>query len=417
MLGEKLSFLWRDIFWWWAKIFLGTPLRFFFHIQSEGKRGFPPRGQPAFLLANHTNTVDPFMIADSINRPIRYVVTDEYFRYKVSRTLLGWVKGIPKTKNIPDSVTMRILLRAVKRGEIIGVFPEGKRNWDGETLPLGDTIPRLIKKLKIPAICVRQRGSYLSWPRWSNWPRRGRVIFDFSYLFENPDEVPEDEREIKRRIEEKLFYSELEDPEVIKHIFTSPTVAEHLELRLWLCPHCLRFFTLKSEKRNLFCTACGARWRFVGNGTFQLNKVGEPLAVGARNFKRYIDWTRWNDAQTMPMLADRKKQGKDTLVSLPAMMWSVPTETGRDRDFEYKGEGTASLAPGFRMVFVRSKDGKVLFDTPLTQMKGPGITWNHKFEFFGEDMAYRFTFFGQSAYFWHFLTQELDKSKSKGDLR
>jgi hypothetical protein len=92
-------------------------------------------------------------------------------------------------------------------------------------------------------------------------------------------------------------------------------------------------------------------------------------------------------------------------------MWSAPTETGRDRDFQLQGKGSASLTPDLRMVFVREGDGRLLFDAPLTELKGPGITWNHKFEFFDEDTAYRFTFFGQSAYFWHFLTQELDKSK------
>ena len=417
MLGEKLSFLWRDIFWWWAKIFLGPLLRFFFHIQSEGKRRFPPRGQPAFLLANHTNTVDPFIIADFINRPIRYVVSDEYFRYKVSRILLRWVKGIPKTKNIPDSVTMRMLLRAIKRGEVIGIFPEGARNWDGETIPLEDTIPRLVKKLKMPVICVKQRGSYLSWPRWTNQLRRGRIIFEFSYLFENPAIIPDDVNEIKCRIEEKLIYSELEDPRVTRYVFDIPRAAEHLELRLWLCPHCKRFFVLESKDKYLYCTACGARWRFIGNGTFQLNKLGEPLAPGARNFRRYIDWARWNDALTLPMLLERKRQGKDPLIFLPAKMWSAVTETGRNRDFNIQGEGTASLTPDFRMVFTLDGDNKPLLDLPLTGMKGVNIAWNQKFEFFDEGTAYRFTFFGQSAYFWHFLTQELDKSKSKGGHR
>jgi 1-acyl-sn-glycerol-3-phosphate acyltransferase len=406
MFREWLSFLWRDILWWWIKIVFGPPLRLFFRTQARGKKPFPAHGKAAFLLANHTNTVDPFMIADFINRPIRYVVTDEYYRYKVSRTLLRWAKGIPKTKSIPDSVTMRMLLKGVKQGGIIGVFPEGRRNWDGETLPLDDTIPRLVKKLRLPVICVRQRGSYLSWPRWSNWPRRGRVIFDFSYLFENPEEIPQDEAKIKRRIEEKLSYSELEDPEITKHIFASPRIAEHLELRLWLCPHCLRFFTLKSEKEHLFCTSCGASWRFIGNGTFQLERQGEPC-TDSRNFKYYIDWARWNDAQTLPILLDRKKQGRDPLVSTPAKMWSVPTETGRDRDFQLQDDGMAALSPDFRMVFVRNQDRKPLFDAPIAELKGPGVTWNHKFEFFLPGMAYRFTFYGQSAYFWHLLAMKL----------
>jgi len=404
-LRERLSFLWRDIFWWWVKLTFGLPLRLFFHIQSQGKRRFPPPRQAAFLLANHTNFIDPFMLAAFINRPIRYVVSDEYFRYSITRTLLKWLKGIPKTKYIPDSVTMRMLLSAAKRGEIIGVFPEGARNWDGETVPLNETIPRLVQKLKLPVICVRQRGSYLSWPRWTNTPRRKRILFRFSYLFENPEQIPEDPTEIKRAIEKELVYSELEDPWVTNQIFDHPRVAEHLELRLWLCPHCRRFFVLTSERRHLNCTACGARWRFIGNGSFKLQRVGAPLAPGARNFKRYLDWVHWNDAETLRILDDLRKRKARELVRLPARMWSAPTETGRERDFRPRGDGIAVLTPDFRMRF--EMDGEPVLDVPLVEMKGANVALNHKFEFFLPGMAYRFTFFGQSAYFWHFLTKVL----------
>ncbi len=407
-LRDDLSSLWRDVFWWWFKIFVAPPLRWFFHGQSEGKKNFPPPGQAAFLLANHTHLLDSFMIADVFNRPIRYVISDEYFRYKITRTLLGWVKGIPKTKNIPDSVTMRILLKAVRRGDVIGVFPEGARNWDGETAPLEDTVPRLVQKLKIPVICVRQRGSYLSWPRWANQPRRKRIIFSFSYLFERPEDVPDDPAEIKRMIEEKLTYSELEDPGVTRHVFDHPRVAERLELRLWLCPHCMRFFSLRSKQRHLSCNHCGARWEFTGNGTFKLKRPGEPLSPGAKNFKRYIDWVHWNDAETVKIFDElRKKKGKK-LISLPATMWSAVTETGRDRDFQLKGDGIATLTSDFRMRFSTDRGKKVLLNIPLIDMRGANIAWNHKFEFFFEGVAYRFTFFGQSAYFWHFLTKKAE---------
>ncbi len=406
-MRERFSFLWRDIFWWTAKIILAPPLRLFFHAQSEGKKFFPPKGQAVFMLANHTHLLDPFMIADFIPRPIRYVISDEYFRYGLTRKLLAWLKGIPKTKNIPDSVTMRILLKAIKRGEIIGVFPEGARNWDGTTAPLEDTIPRLIHKLKIPVICIRQRGSYLSWPRWANAPRRKRIIFSFSYLFENPASIPDNPAIIKKMIEDKLSYSELEDKEVTRHIFDHPRVAEHLELRLWLCPHCLQLFKMKSEKRHLYCTNCGARWEFKGNGSFRTKKLGEPLAKGAKNFKRYIDWARWNDKKTIEILEKQYNSTAKELLSIPANMWSAATETGRDRNYRPAGKGIATLAKNFLLKFTLKDKQTPEIIAPLREIKGANIVWNHKFEFFLEGIAYRFTFNGQSAYFWHFLTKKL----------
>ncbi|MBN2380836.1 1-acyl-sn-glycerol-3-phosphate acyltransferase [candidate division WOR-3 bacterium] len=411
MASEYLSFIWRDIFWWWVKIFVGPPLRWFFHVQSTGKKHFPSQGQAAFLLANHTHFLDPFMIADFIPRPIRYVVSDEYFRYRITRMLLNWLKGIPKTKDVPDSVTMRKLLAAIKRGEIVGIFPEGRRNWDGETVPLEDTIPRLIQRFKIPVICVRQRGSYLSWPRWSNVPRRRRIIFEFRYLFENPDDVPDDASRIKRMIEKELLYSELDDEEVTKHVFDHPRVAERLELRLWICPHCRRFFALRSERRILWCKHCGARWEFRGNGTFKLEKAGTSSIQDARNFERYIDWVHWNDAETLIILKRLREKGTKELLSLPASMWSTSTETLRDRHYRYKGRGIAVLTSDSRLRFrrYRSRKSDIILDIPLSETTGANVVWNHKFEFYINGMAYRFTFFGQSAYFWHFLTKQAKK--------
>lgn len=414
MLREWLSFLWRDIFWWWIKIFIGPPFRLFWQTRACGKKFFPRRGQAAFLLANHTNTVDPFMLADFVLRPIRYVVSDEYFRYKPLKVMLGWLKGIPKTKNIPDSVTMRELLKAVKRGEIIGVFPEGQRNWDGETIPLEDTIPRLVQKLKIPVICVKQRGSYMSWPRWSNRIRRGRIIFEFHYLFEDPSSIPEDVAEIKRKIEEKLNYNELEDPFVTNQLFDSPRVAEHLELRLWLCPHCLSFFTLESSERFVECRHCKARWQFAGNGTFALKKMGDKYGKDSLNFSLYIDWAKWTNKKTLEILGERQKN-LNTLVEQSAKFWSAETDDIRTRHFRFQGTGKAQLTRDYRLVFIR-EDGKVLLDSFLSDLRGANVAWNQKFEFFLPGMAYRMTFFGQSAYFWDFITQKAMLEKSEGGV-
>lgn len=411
MWRERLSYLRRDILWWILKIFVGPFFRQFWHIQTLGKKLYPPKGQAVFLLGNHTHVVDPFMFADFLLRPIRYVSSDEYFRYSFTSAFLRWLKAIPKTKNIPDSVTMRELLRAVRQGEIIGIFPEGQRNWDGETFPLEDTVPRLVQKLKIPVICVKQRGSYLSWPRWTNQFRRGKILFEFSYLFEDPDSIPQDTNEIKRMIESKLAHSELEDPFVAGQVFDIPRVAEHLELRLWLCPHCGKFFTLKSKGRFLYCTHCKARWRFVGNGTFVLQRLGDDFNRDSVNFKRYLDWTHWNDSETLRIIEDLRKKKATELISIPAKMWSAPTEDLRTRHFKVAGEGTAVLTPDYKMVFTRKDDEETMLDAPLRDMRGANIAWNQKFEFFLPGMAYRFTFFGQSAYFWDYLVIKLNKGE------
>lgn len=65
------------------------------------------------------------------------------------------------------------------------------------------------------------------------------------------------------------------------------------------------------------------------------------------------------------------------------------------------------------MSFRRSGDESVLLDVPLYDIQGAHIAKNDRFEFFHEGKVYRFTFLGQSAYFWHFLTDKLREDASK----
>lgn len=404
-LRDGLSFLHRDIIWWLLKIFLGIPLRLFFRIRSEGKKHFPPKGQAALVIGNHPNILDPVIISSFIERPICFVVADHSGRNGFTGRFLDAIKVIPKTKNMPDSATMRLLLRAARQNQIIGIAPEGGRNWDGVTTSLNHTIPRLVRKLRIPVVCIRQKGAYLSWPRWASWPRRGRIVLQFSYLFEDTSSIPEDEVQISAMIEEKLNYNELEDQEITRHSFRRYKAAERLELRLWLCPHCHRFFTLRSHGNHLFCRSCRATWEFAANGKFTLQKTGDRLDSQARNFKTYIEWARYNDNQTVPRLKrtiDRKSEG---ILSLPAKMWAKSEGGDLAWSFAYQGKGMVKLTDDFRMVFLRSHDRKLLLDSPLTHLKGTHVIWNHKLEFFLSGQVYRLTFYGNSAYFWHFLVK------------
>ncbi|MBN2380837.1 1-acyl-sn-glycerol-3-phosphate acyltransferase [candidate division WOR-3 bacterium] len=389
------------------KIFFGLPLRLFFHIQCEGRKDFPSPGQSAFVIGNHSNILDPVIVSSFVPKPICWVVGDNLFGAKVTRMFLRWIKIIPKTKNMPDSETMRMLLEAARQGQIIGLAPEGGRNWDGETLNLDRTLPRLIKKLKLPVICIRVKGAYLSWPRWASTPRRGRIMLSFSYLYENQKDIPDDEDLITQAIKKRLFYSELEDPEVTRHNYGNRRIAENLELRLWFCPHCMNFFSLKSKGYHLSCKRCGATWQIKGNGLIILEERGALWDSRSQNFTRYIDWAHYNDRQTIPTLEKLKTSNKDPLISIPAKMWSVPYSSERGRYYSYVGKGSARLTRDFRFVFTRSHDRKRLLDIHLSEMKGTNIAWNHRLEFFSNGNAYRFTFYGQSAYFWHYLTSKL----------
>ncbi|HUX14187.1 MAG TPA: lysophospholipid acyltransferase family protein, partial [Spirochaetia bacterium] len=91
---------------------------------------------PYLILPNHMSFWDPFFLGALVPEPIYYVTSDANFRSRMLNYLLGLVGAIPKTKVLSDYETIRNILRVKRNGGIIGVYPEGRRTWDGTTLPL-----------------------------------------------------------------------------------------------------------------------------------------------------------------------------------------------------------------------------------------------------------------------------------------
>ena len=91
--------------------------------------------------------------------PIYFVISDSHFRNFWLRQVLKLVGGIPKTKQLADSGTIRAIISIIKRKGVIGLYPEGARNWDLKNVPVIYSTAKLIKSLKIPVISTLYAGS------------------------------------------------------------------------------------------------------------------------------------------------------------------------------------------------------------------------------------------------------------------
>ena len=242
-----------------------------------------PRTGSFLLFANHSHKLDPFFISAFVRRPIFQMASNEYFRIPIMRRFMWAMGAIPRQKGTSDRKSLRYTFKIIEKGYPFAVYPEGGRNWDGETLPILDSTARLIKQLKLPVITAVLKGNYLAWPRWANKCRRSPITLHFAKPITFDKNTPNEEINnwIQSAIDNSDNYTKIEK-------IKGRRPAEGLTRLLWRCPSCRALEGLVEKNGNsLKCIACGSEWevnlhcqmRERGNGSWKPIKEYANLMV------------------------------------------------------------------------------------------------------------------------------------------
>ena len=140
------EFLLRFIAWLLAHLL--------YRIRIVGREHLPDEG-PVILAANHTTYVDWLVISSIYQRPLRFVMHQDF----LSLPLVGWAfrdaKVIPiASRRENPEVMERAFARIAEEledGSAVCIFPEGELTRDGE---LGEIRPGILKALTTPPVPV-----------------------------------------------------------------------------------------------------------------------------------------------------------------------------------------------------------------------------------------------------------------------
>lgn len=147
-------------------------------LRVSGLEHVPEQGG-ALLFANHLSLLDPIAVQVACRRRVRALTKSTEFRKPSMARLLTAVGAVPVRRFQPDPQAVRMVLRLLERGEIVAIYPEGERSWDGALQPFRRGTLRLAAAAGVPVIPVGVEGSYERWPRWSSRPRRGPIHVRF----------------------------------------------------------------------------------------------------------------------------------------------------------------------------------------------------------------------------------------------
>ncbi|MDT8449695.1 MAG: MFS transporter [Wenzhouxiangellaceae bacterium] len=178
-----------------AYIFLRAPafaLRFLMWVVSRliyrvrvagrGAARIPFSG-PGLILCNHLSYMDPIVVGGTVQRPIRFVMTHEIYNLRGLKWLFRLAGAIPVAPRKVDPECYRQAFESVDaalaRGELVGIFPEGRLSPDGEVQPFRSGISEILARRPVPVIPMVLEGlwggAFSRAP--GRWRRRERGFF------------------------------------------------------------------------------------------------------------------------------------------------------------------------------------------------------------------------------------------------
>lgn len=88
---------------------------------------FVPKEGAYIICANHVNMLDALAVVCSNKRKVRFVCKDSMFKNKWFAWALKSADTIPLNREKNDIESMKRIIKGLKNGDLLGIFPEGTR--------------------------------------------------------------------------------------------------------------------------------------------------------------------------------------------------------------------------------------------------------------------------------------------------
>lgn len=242
------------------KRLLGPLLRWRWNMRAVGVHILRRLKPPYLVVANHVGFWDPPMLGTYLPHAPHFIATDDLFRTTVGRLFYQLVGAIPKTKGIPDLMSMIRVRRLVDSGGVVALFPEGRRSWDGRALPLHPRTGAFVRALRCPVVSVRFRGGYLTRPRWARFGRRGLLTVEFALAVDEQEARRASANELQRRVADAIKVDEWGEQRRELVAFHGRRRAEYVETLYVVCS-CGAAGSIVSRGNRYECTECGMAGR------------------------------------------------------------------------------------------------------------------------------------------------------------
>lgn len=217
-----------------------------------------PKDGPMLVLASHQGMLDFVPVGLALpGRRVRFVVTDRFLRGGLLSRFLRWMAVIPKVQFQADPRSITQMLRTLREGGTVGLFPAGQTSMCGVPGEVSPVITKLVKKAGANVVAVRLQGSFFAKARFIHGIHRCPIHAEVKLLFTPEQLKTATEEEIYDAIYSSIYYDEFAWQEANQIKVRSQKRADGYDKVLYACPNCASLYTIKSEGNTVHCTACG----------------------------------------------------------------------------------------------------------------------------------------------------------------
>ena len=308
---------------------------------------------PYIMLVNHESFFD-FYYVSKIHHPKNptFMANEHYMSRPFAKRLSKAIGIVPKKIFCPDMASVGGMMRTLKKGYPIIIFPEAKLSSDGRSNPIVEKGGAFYKKLGVDLVLVKLSGAYFAKPKWRPHSYRSNITVSVEQVLKKEELASMDGDALDDLIAKTLYQNASVST---KTRYRQKNRAKGLEQVLYRCADCGSLYTTIGRKSELVCTHCGATHTLDESYHF----TTEPYTIPA-----YYDAIR----------AMEEKEADDLCLETPVRTKIFGENGGRTR----KETGICRLDPeGFHYTSESSD-----FTIPLEKLPAMAFSCAKEFELY-----------------------------------
>ena len=145
-----------------------------------------PDTEGIIIASNHISYLDPLIVGAISPRQVTFMARKGLFTIPLIGKFVQQY-AFPGDREKPQPSTIKQAVKRIKKGEVITIFPEGRRNETGDFLQAKRGLGMIVSMTQAPVVPVLIIGADRALPVGARWLKRAKVtvIFDKPVYYNN----------------------------------------------------------------------------------------------------------------------------------------------------------------------------------------------------------------------------------------